>query len=43
MKSIEEIKELHKEKTLDMLYTNNKCEKVMLRGEVNLLNQIIEA
>jgi len=41
MKSIDEIKELHKEKTLNLLFTNNKCEKVMLRGEVNLLSQII--
>lgn len=43
MKSIEEIKELHKERILDMLYENNAVRKHELRGEVNLLSQIIGA
>lgn len=43
MKSIEEIKEMHKERTLDLLFENNAVRKRELRGEVNLLGQIIGA
>ena len=41
MISIEEIKEMHKAKTLDLLFENNAIRKQELRGEVNRLSQII--